>query len=569
MRRYLACTSTSTMIVYRTATRVADPGVELSRCLTMPVDDIDALTSRLIGLGTLESALADLWSPHRDGRDPRVLTLRTATRWAARALIEAREHPEPMLDAPAERHLRRAMTSSLRLPLPLSVTMQMPQAFAHDGLHPLAYDDAVRRCLAHWRPPRVVVVGLRPTGPTLVAIAAARCEHDGIPVVTTTLRARGHPLDRRYEVDEAWATEIRSQQGALCLVIDDGPGPSGSSITAVTALLESQGHAPERIAVICSHDPDPSTLESPRARATWTRHAREVVPHRDPDFAEDWSAGRWRARLGLPTDRWPAIHPQHERHKGIPADAPGELHKFVGFGSYGAAVSRRARLAAEAGFGVPIVGMRDGYMRMTCLAPATLPGRRGTPALAASLVGYLAWRATAMQTGARADTSGLLELLRTNTRERCGTRFDLALARHERAAQSSPAAPSVIVDGRLLPWEWLQTPQGLVKSDAGEHGDDGFQPGPQDIAWDAAAALVEFAWTDDERAALVEQLAAAMKDRALAARLRWMTPCYLAARLGYTTVAAESLKGSEDGVRFERLSGRYARQLAGSLGVFS
>ena len=60
-------------MVYRTATRQVDPSLELSRCLTMPAEDIEAMTSRLLGIGSIEVALSDLWAPLRDGRDPRIL----------------------------------------------------------------------------------------------------------------------------------------------------------------------------------------------------------------------------------------------------------------------------------------------------------------------------------------------------------------------------------------------------------------------------------------------------------------------------------------------------------------
>ena len=55
----------------------------------------------------------------------------------------------------------------------------------------------------------------------------------------------------------------------------------------------------------------------------------------------------------------------------------------------------------------------------------------------------------------------------------------------------------LIVDGRLQPWEWIVTRQGvLLKTDASSHGDDHFLPGPTDIAWDLAGVIVD--WDLDE-----------------------------------------------------------------------
>ena len=262
---------------------------------------------------------------------------------------------------------------------------------------------------------------------------------------------------------------------------------------------------------------------------------------------------------------WPPVHPQHERQKGVPVGAPGEVRKFVGLGSYGTVVFRRAIKAAEAGFAVPVFGIRDGYLRMARLSPASMMSRRGTRALAEAVLRYLPWRVAAMQTGARADTAAVLELLRVNAQERFGPTHDGALLRLDRLARASAAQPAVIIDGHLAPWEWLQTPRGVVKVDTAEHGDDHFQPGPQDIAWDVAGVLAEFAWTAPERASLIARLSTAMKDPGLADRLHWMRPCYLAARLGYDSMAADSLGETADGRRFRRQAHRFGRQLAATL----
>jgi hypothetical protein len=77
------------MIVYRDASRQVDPALELSRCLTMRIEDLDSLTSRLVALGSLEAALTDLRTPDRDSLDPRGDDLAQATRAAARALVDA------------------------------------------------------------------------------------------------------------------------------------------------------------------------------------------------------------------------------------------------------------------------------------------------------------------------------------------------------------------------------------------------------------------------------------------------------------------------------------------------
>ena len=52
---------------------------------------------------------------------------------------------------------------------------------------------------------------------------------------------------------------------------------------------------------------------------------------------------------------------------------------------------------------------------------------------------------------------------------------------------------AVVCDGRMMPHEWLSSDGGeLLKLDAGSHGDNHFFPGPCDIAWDVAGAIVEW-----------------------------------------------------------------------------
>ncbi|WP_239492034.1 hypothetical protein [Luteitalea sp. TBR-22] len=556
------------MLVYRSAGRDVDPGLEISRCLTMAADDVDEATTRLLGLGSLEASLVDGWCRTRDGMDPRATTFSVASRWAARVLLALDAGDEPAAAA-AERHFRSATSACLRLTLPAHAHLRVPEGFAYYAVHPLAYAAAVARCLARERPPRVVVVGLRTIGATLAAVAAARCEAEGVPVWSTTLRPRGHPFAREYEVEQAWSAQVEAQRGALCLIVDEGPGLSGSSLVSAAALLERHGHLPSRIVFVCSHDPDPSVLKAADARERWRRYGREVALIRSPDFAQDWSAGHWREHIGLPPSAWPAVHPQHERHKGVPGTHPDQLHKFVGLGPYGLAVRRRAERAAEAGFGVPILGHHDGYLQMRRVSPTLPLDRRGSEALAGALTTYLPWRASAMQTGARADVDAALALLEGNTREHFGSRLDAGLLPLEGLAHRAGAQPAVVLDGHLAPWEWLQTPQGVVKVDTAEHGDDHFQPGPHDIAWDVAAALEEFTWTTPERTSLVERLTRAMRDPGLATRLRYMQPCYLAARLGYSTLAAETLGDTPDGLRFGRLRNRYAHRLSEALTITS
>ncbi len=63
----------------------------------------------------------------------------------------------------------------------------------------------------------------------------------------------------------------------------------------------------------------------------------------------------------------------------------------------------------------------------------------------------------------------------------------------------------VIADGRMQPHEWLLTAdRKMLKTDSGSHGDDHFFPGPTDIAWDLAGAIVEWEMTAEQSSTFLE-----------------------------------------------------------------
>ena len=72
----------------------------------------------------------------------------------------------------------------------------------------------------------------------------------------------------------------------------------------------------------------------------------------------------------------------------------------------------------------------------------------------------------------------------------------------------------VIADGRMQPHEWLLSKEGkLLKTDSGSHGDDHFFPGPTDIAWDLAGAIVEWQMNEQQAAEFLDLLSPRQRRR--------------------------------------------------------
>jgi hypothetical protein len=409
--------------------------------------------------------------------------------------------------------------------LPEQIEISVPEGFAYYALDPELYRRSARRFAAEVRPDRVAVIGIRSIGTTLAAIVAKELPKSRV----WSVRPRGHPFDRQVRVDYDLARAWLGWGGHFAIV-DEGPGLSGSSFASAADFLTTLGIREERIVFFPAWAPDGSAFVNENARRRWQRHRKYWTPFEELhrfDHATDLSAGQWRK---LRRAR-PPVHPQHERRKYLQAD---RLYKFAGYGRYGRAKLERAERLA--GFIPPVLGLEDGF-----LVSRWVEGRSARPSreFVEHAATYLAHVAREFPTGESADTGALAAVIEQNT----GRPWTRGL----------PDGRAVTLDGRMLPHEWLETSGGFVKTDALDHGDDHFYPGPQDIAWDLAAFGLEFGC--QER--LLECYSRVSGDHDAGSRVPFYRAAYLAFRLGYCDMAAKALAGSADGARFQRARERY------------
>ena len=130
----------------------------------------------------------------------------------------------------------------------------------------------------------------------------------------------------------------------------------------------------------------------------------------------------------------------------------------------------------------------------------------------------------------------------------------------ELQARSRP----IRIDGRCDPHEWIRTGEGhLIKTDALDHHAGHDLIGCQDLAWDAAGFICEFelgGGLADHFLGLLDRAAPRPVERTL---LAFLTPCYLAFRLGAATLAAEALHHwPAEADRNRRAAERYGQQLS-------
>jgi hypothetical protein len=258
-----------------------------------------------------------------------------------------------------------------------------------------------------------------------------------------------------------------------------------------------------------------------------------------------------RARVfGADEHSWPASWTQLERIKALSEDGRA-LDKFEGLPPYCDAAIARAWALEQAGFGPALQRARRGFVRFSWVAGRAAQSGDLDPAVLAELARYCAFRLRTFGV-ASADPAPIAEMLRVNIEET----FGVDVGDQIPIAIEAPIIP----DARMQPHEWCFSRQGrLIKFDGHGHGDGQLLPGPTDVCWDLAGAIVEWDMDDDQRDALVSRF-----ERLAGIRVRSRLDSYLVAyaalRIGEMSLA---LPGARDGeatrIAFERA--RYGRRL--------
>jgi hypothetical protein len=451
--------------------------------------------------------------------------------------------------------------------LPPTVEMRTVEGYAFYAVYPEAYAEAARRLRLSGPP---CVIGIRSIGTSLAAVAAAAL---GAPQ-PVTVRPVGHPFARRLALAPELAAEIL-RPGAHYVVVDEGPGLSGSSFGAVADWLEGEGVPRDRIAFLPSHGGAPGGEASAAHRARWAEIQRipgdfgprlgalaaawleEAIGALDGPL-EEISGGGWRRHVYADPADWPAADPQGERRKFL-ARSGGEtwLVKFAGLGQAGAAKLARARALHAAGLAPELLASVNGFLVERWHGDAP----RGRPPLDA-VVRYLAARASLFPARPEqgASLGQLLEMSRRNIGLALGDAAARALDRWEPLLPGlAERVSSVETDNRLDLHKWVEAAPGRwLKTDALDHHAAHDLVGCQDIAWDVAGAVVELDLGEDEAARL-----RGAADPGLTAFYRIAYPAF---RLGEATLAARRMGHDPDEkARLEAKAAGYIRRIRHAL----
>jgi hypothetical protein len=446
-------------------------------------------------------------------------------------------------------------TATLPIDVPARVLVSPPEGFTQYAVHPLDFAALVGRIAIRAAP--AVVVGIRTIGATLSAVVAAALRARGIPAPRFTVRPEGHPYDRRVRLGEPAQRWLRTQvaRGASFFVVDEGPGQSGSSLLAAAEALVAIGAPRARIALLCARAVDPATLIAPdaarrfRAFALHATGPSEVAPE---EAVIPLLAGAWRKVCFQDRRHFPPIWVQLERRKLLSIDG-GRLFKYAGLGRPGAEIFERAGALSEAGYGPPVEDAGEGYLVMPWLAQsAPLRAEALTTALLHRLSAYCAFRASAFPS-ATPHPGDLESMLRKNAL--------VALGRELGPRVELPLGRPVIADARMMPHEWTAAPGAPpLKMDATDHGDDHLFPGPVDVAWDLAGAIVEWRMSASARRVFLDGYRRASGDH-FESRLPAYLYAYTLFRLAWS-IAAATTSPPEDAARLRVAEQRYRAVLA-------
>ncbi|HEX7288823.1 MAG TPA: hypothetical protein VF532_21750 [Candidatus Angelobacter sp.] len=497
-----------------------------------------SILDALVRAGEIETGLADLGSPDAN------VAARITDQLAASALGLAR-NPSHVLE------LLAGITKSATIPC------SHPEGFSYYGLNPLDFADLVGEIKNHLAP-RAAIVGIRSVGSTLGAMVAAALHRAGKSASRTTVRPEGEPYRRRASFDAlqlAWIT-FELQAGAEFLVVDEGPGFSGSTFLSIACALERAGVPAARIALMCSRPFVPRAGQNGQAQE-WGRFRSHVIHYGcnvPAEAGRSLGGGCWRALLYASRSQWPASWHELERIKHLSQDGQS-LFKFEGFGRFGRMARTQASLLGQAGFSPRLQGLENGYGRYDFLRARPLDGTGLHQDLLNRMACYCAFRAANFP--ARTSNPGLLRAM-----AQANLRLQFGL---DQPMIEPPVERPVYADCRMHPHEWIQTSSGAVlKTDATGHGDAHLLPGPVDIAWDLAGLIIEWELADEESSVLLREYSRLSGDDAKT-RIGSYIFLYSVLRMAFCRMGAASLGSSEDGQKLRAAHRKYARKVSSLL----
>jgi len=430
--------------------------------------------------------------------------------------------------------------------------MRLPEGFrCHDLTHHDVFSLARRFADRRQGPERgLTIIGPRTAGAYLAPLVKAYLSAQGWRGVSwMTIRPKTG-LSRR----EWRGLRRAARSGASFLLVDDYPN-TGTTFGLMLGLLARLGVAPERITVAAPRhpaEPDEPLLKgaaASRAAAVVRLEPGELFKARllDPAAAGALIRECYPGWNDVRIEERPAVDAVNARlWAHYPDGFQARLKRLfsVRLGAANGESAVRHVVLKSVGWGwlgyhayiigtrmsecVPaVVGLRDGLLLTEWAGDpgrvqAGLPGSDRVRVLAS----YVAKRVQRLRLGEDPcfDSPGyrwngwdeMVTLLRGAYGRRIGRLKHRALREGLRRYVSPVPA---VVDGRMRPDEWIETPAGARKVDFEQHNFGGAEKDLVDPAWDLASAIFEFALSPQEERDLLQAYARESGDHTIFDRI--------------------------------------------------
>jgi hypothetical protein len=532
---------------------------------------LDDLRALLIASGQLEQAVFDCSDASADLQG-KSFALTDFAAALFQSCLASSLAPSAAADA-RQRFANHLRGIALSCDLELQLMVKVPEGFQFYTLYPEQYClSAIRWSAARARPGRVLVIGVRSIGTTLSAVIARSLRRSGFAVQRLTLRPDGHPFKRQVELDPD-----SLERAEWVLVVDEGPGASGSSMAAVAEALAGHKYPLDQIAFLPGHGGEPGAKANDRIRFWWSRIPRfvstgadlrwnginvekqlliassEIIATGKFESCENISSGEWRNKAFGIRSAWPPVAKPFERTKYWCANSNGgaAFWKFDGLGGFTSSrdvIVERPRLRNGFGGRCWVEGQllaRNDLAIHDRIIP--LIARRILQAAGPVLGG----------SSRIASMKRLAEMASYNTRELLGETEAQFVGKLSGAVRTEHAVASY-GDGHLAPDEWIMEPDGKIQKVCRNNCvTDHTVIGTQSHWWDVAGALVEWNFQNSSRAKLLKNGGFDVAPNELA----FYEIAYCAFRAGLMKFSMENEPDVEERDRLMRASDYYRHQL--------
>jgi hypothetical protein len=411
-----------------------------------------------------------------------------------------------------------------------------PEGFSYYGLNPLDFGDIARSALP-LKQPHAAVVGVRSVGSTLAALVSVTFRMLGIQSERMTVRPQGEPYDRITTLSAqqfAWIQRML-KSGSEFFIVDEGPGFSGSTLLSVAQALEQASVPRGLITILCSRPINQrwnSGSELTNYRFFATGYGKRVPAEADRHIG----GGLWRMMVYPEAAQWPPCWTDLERIKHLSVDC-SSIFKFEGFGRFGALAQSQAAILADAGFSPALLSFADGFAQYSLVKGNPLRRQDLNHDLISRMAKYCAFRAQHL-TASPSSPQCLLNMLQVN--------LEIEFACKSPLRELQLVLP-VYPDSRMMPHEWIARSDGEIKkTDSVGHGEGHQIPGPVDIAWDLAGAIVEWDMSPAESEFFLQQYQRFVGDDA-SNRIHDYLILYCSYRMAHCRMGAACLRNSGDG----------------------